>query len=308
MLDSVLAYLGFALVLVGLLSLIVPIRFLYVQTRSVAAVVATGGLLVVIVTYRCQYAQNRSPFPQQDLMIGCQSGSSTRDTSSVSLPPEKVFTAIRAVRANEILFFRTLIAIRRCGQPGPESILNAPEEMPLLDVATQTTFVVLADEPPRELVVGTVSYKVRASGKLTPEVFRRTLPRGVALATMNFLVTPDERGGSIVSTETRVYANDPSALRRFAAYWRVIHPGSDMIRRMWLRAIKRRAEGKVTASSGSEALFAKQARFSQSSLANLARHAGRAPPRTTTRLPGLSSSVRNVRPNCGSTRGTREQN
>jgi len=64
---------------------------------------------------------------------------------------------------------------------------------------------------------------------------------------MNFLVTSDERGGSIVSTETRVYVNDPSALRRFAVYWRVIHPGSDIIRRMWLRAIKRRAEGKISA-------------------------------------------------------------
>jgi hypothetical protein len=122
--------------------------------------------------------------------------------------------------------------------------------MPLLDVATQTTFVVLTDEPPREFVIGTVSSKVRPSGKLTPEVFRRTFPSGVALATMNFLVTPNERGGSIVSTETRVSANDPSALRRFAAYWRVIHPGSDIIRRMWLRAIKRRAEGKVNVSPG----------------------------------------------------------
>jgi hypothetical protein len=30
--------------------------------------------------------------------------------------------------------------------------------------------------------------------------------------------------------------------RQFAVYWRLIHPGSDIIRRMWLRAIKRRAE------------------------------------------------------------------
>ena len=41
---------------------------------------------------------------------------------------------------------------------------------------------------------------------------------------------------------TRVYAADASARRRFAAYWRVIYPGSALIRQMWLRAIKRRAE------------------------------------------------------------------
>jgi hypothetical protein len=59
---------------------------------------------------------------------------------------------------------------------------------------------------------------------------------------MNFLVTPDEGGGSTVITETRIYANNPSSLRRFGVYWRLIHPGSDLIRRMWLRAIAQRAE------------------------------------------------------------------
>ncbi|MEP6858175.1 MAG: hypothetical protein ABI994_07300, partial [Gemmatimonadales bacterium] len=62
-----------------------------------------------------------------------------------------------------------------------------------------------------------------------------------ALAAMNFLVTPDGRNGSLVSTETRVFANSPSARRRFARYWRLIYPGSALIRRMWLRAVKRRA-------------------------------------------------------------------
>ena len=58
---------------------------------------------------------------------------------------------------------------------------------------------------------------------------------------MNFAVTPHGPNGSIVSTETRVFASSPSARRRFAAYWRVIYPGSAIIRRMWLRAIEKRA-------------------------------------------------------------------
>ena len=169
-----------------------------------------------------------------------------RHTILVAAPPEKVFAAIHAVRADEIFLFRTLIAIRRCGQTGPESIMNPPEEKPLLDVATQTTFVLLEEEAPRELVIGTViaaPRAARAGGHLTPELFRKTLRPGVVLATMNFHVAADDHGGSSVSTETRIYANERSALRRFAVYWRVIHPGSDIIRRTWLRAIKQRAEG-----------------------------------------------------------------
>jgi hypothetical protein len=62
---------------------------------------------------------------------------------------------------------------------------------------------------------------------------------------MNFRVEADGASGSILSTETRVYATDEASKRRFAAYWRVIYPGSALIRRMWLRAIVRRAEAGV---------------------------------------------------------------
>ena len=80
-------------------------------------------------------------------------------------------------------------------------------------------------------------------GMLTPDVFQRTLPPGFTLASMNFVVRP-EGTGSFVTTETRVYANSPAGRRRFAAYWRTIYPGSSLIRRMWLLAIARRAEGR----------------------------------------------------------------
>jgi hypothetical protein len=252
MLDSVFVYLGFAVTLIGLLSFLRPMRFLSIRTRFSAAIAATTGLLAVVVILSLPARTKRVARPETKLdewMPAWQFDE--RHEIHVNAPPDKAFAAIRAVRANEILFFQTLTAIRRCGQPGPESIMNAPEEKPLLDVATQTTFVYLADEAPRELVVGTVVAAPRgihAPAKLTPEIFRKTLPPGVALATMNFLVTPDNHGGSTISSVTRVYGNNAPIVRRFAVYWRIIHPGSDIIRRMWLRAIKRRAEKKVAGS------------------------------------------------------------
>jgi hypothetical protein len=62
---------------------------------------------------------------------------------------------------------------------------------------------------------------------------------------MNFRLE-DEGETCLVSTETRVQTTDASSRRRFAMYWFVIYPGSALIRRMWLRAIKRRAEGHVS--------------------------------------------------------------
>jgi hypothetical protein len=151
-----------------------------------------------------------------------------------------VWRALFEVTAGEIRFFRTLTWIRRFGRGGVENILNAPPRRPVLDVALGSAFIKLAEEPPREIVIGTVV--IAPSGvdqPLTPEGFRSLERAGYAKAALNFLI---ERvpGGSVVTTETRVFATDPATRRRFAAYWRMIYPGSALIRRQWLRAVERR--------------------------------------------------------------------
>src|SRR5262245_32557245 len=59
---------------------------------------------------------------------------------------------------------------------------------------------------------------------------------------MNFYVEDAGGGVSRLVTETRVHATDAAARRRFAAYWRMIYPGSALLRVTWLRAIRARAE------------------------------------------------------------------
>jgi len=163
-------------------------------------------------------------------------------TIEVRASPERVFDAIKLVRADEILFFRALTWIRRGGQSLPPGILNAGQLESLIEVALNGGFVRLAEDVPRELVIGTVVMAPPGTrGTLMPSDFRRRLPPGFALAAMNFRVTETVPGHSLVSTETRIFANSPSARRRFARYWRLIYPGSAIIRRMWLRAVKRRA-------------------------------------------------------------------
>jgi hypothetical protein len=59
---------------------------------------------------------------------------------------------------------------------------------------------------------------------------------------MNFRVQESQLALCVVSTETRVWATDERTARTFALYWWTIRLGSGLIRRMWLRAIRRRAE------------------------------------------------------------------
>ncbi len=78
--------------------------------------------------------------------------------------------------------------------------------------------------------------------KPTAQWFKALDAPGFAKATMNFRLEDAGSQASVLTTETRVHATDAPTRRRFAAYWRVIYPGSSLIRRMWLRAIKLRAE------------------------------------------------------------------
>ena len=151
----------------------------------------------------------------------------------VAAPPDRAYAAIKNVTANEIALFQTFTWLRRCGQDGPASILNAPGDQPILDVAVKGGFTLLADEAPREVVFGT---PVTGAGSLRDD------PRALFQIAMNFRVVPDGPASSLIVTETRVFAKTPAAVSEFTRYWRVIYPGSAILRVTWLRAVRARAE------------------------------------------------------------------
>jgi hypothetical protein len=261
----IVVYLGLVTMFVGGVSAIKPLRFLAIHSRWQALAVVSVGLIVVVIGGALPARETRVSNARthlDDFMPAWQF--SEFHTLQVTASKEKVYTALNQVTADEILFFRTLIWIRRFGRPGPESILNPSPETPLLETATRTTFIVLAEEPQQEIVVGTLVAAPpnwHSSGKKTPEGFKAlaaSRQSGFALAAMNFRLedcpappqgktgaaspaTASSAACTLLTTETRVFATDASTRRRFARYWRVIYPGSSLIRRMWLRAIRKRA-------------------------------------------------------------------
>ena len=243
MVGSAVVYTGLAILLAGLIGCARPIGRLGVPTRARAVMIAVGGAALVVIGALLPAPESRIVRAETHLDAFAPVWQFNETHAlDIDAPPERVFDAIRNVRADEISLFQLLTWIRRGGRALPTGILNAGVDRPLLDVATKTTFVWLADDAPHELVVGTVVGAPSGTrGPLTPDLFQRTLPPGFALASMNFVVRPSGRGGSHVTTETRVFATSAGARRRFAAYWRVIYPGSALIRMMWLRAIQRRA-------------------------------------------------------------------
>src|ERR1051326_933976 len=217
-LDSFVLWIGGALFLGG--ALLTPWRRM--RRRSAIASMLGAMMMVIAIVLPVRERRATSRMTKIDQWMPVWQFDEQHQIH-VDAPPDRVYRAIHEVRASEIKLLLLLVSLRRGFRKGPESILNPSPERPILDVATATTFRWLADDAPHEMVVGT---KIGAN----------------CTATMNFLVMPDGRGGSNVSTETRVFASDAKALRAFKIYWRIIHPGSAIIRQMWLRAIKRRAE------------------------------------------------------------------
>ncbi|HEX2710870.1 MAG TPA: hypothetical protein VHM88_01420 [Candidatus Acidoferrales bacterium] len=246
MLGIGLIYAGLIATLVGTASLIKPISFLGISARPRGALVLGMGLIVAATGAFLPARDSRVEAIRTHLDEFAPAYQFNEvHRIQVRAPANRVYRAIKEVTADEILFFRTLTWLRRLGRPGPESILNAPERLPLLEVATRTSFLLLAEEPEREIVLGTLVLapaRAQIKAQPTPEDFKALGASGFVKATMNFRLAEVGADTCIVTTETRVYATDASARRRFAAYWRVIYPGSALIRRMWLRAVKQRAE------------------------------------------------------------------
>jgi hypothetical protein len=213
---SVLLYCAAATALAGAVLLLLPRK-----RRRGLAVFAIGIAFVLIAIFWPASEQHVSAVQSHLDEIAPRWQFEEHHAIQIDAPPERIWAAIHEVTAREIRFFQVLTAIRCMGCRG-ESIINAPDAKPILDVATNSGFRILADDAPRELVIGT-----------------RVSPR--TLAVMNFLIEP----GGRVTTVTRVFAESDGARRSFAIYWRIIRPGSGIIRRSWLEAIKRRAEAKT---------------------------------------------------------------
>ena len=246
MLAIFITYAGLIACFIGLVSLVKPLRWIGIPTRRRGACLFGAGVVVFLVGTNLPASETRieSPRTQLDRFAPVYQFHEVH-TIQVNASPEQVFQAIKEVRASEIALFRALTWIRRGGRDLPPGVLNPGTDEPLLSIVRRTGFLLLAEEPNHEIVVGTaviVTPGWQPKEKPTPEDYRRLRAPGFALATMNFLVEADAAGQTRVTTETRVYATDAATSRRFARYWRVIYPGSALIRRMWLRAIRLRAE------------------------------------------------------------------
>jgi hypothetical protein len=251
LLVSALTYAGIALILAGGISLLKPLRFLRIPSRRSGRRLVAFGLVLVSAGAWWPWPEERASGDAQLDAFVPEYQFVEFHAARVRATPDAVYRALRAVTADEIRLFRTLTWIRAPRLPwrrGHESILAPSPAQPILDVATRSGFVWLADERGREVAVGTVVC-CQPTRLASADQFRSLTRPGVAKAGMNFRIEDMGGGECQVTTETRVFATDPATRRRFGLYWAFIYPGSSLIRYGWLEAIRARAESGSLAPS-----------------------------------------------------------
>lgn len=111
----------------------------------------------------------------------------------------------------------------------------------------ETGFVLLADDRPRELVMGLAGRFWTPSPqleRLTPEEYVAFDRPGHAKVATNFLMEPRSPDSTLMTTETRILCLDQKARSSFRRYWTIIRPFSGLIRIEWLRLAARAAEAR----------------------------------------------------------------
>lgn len=109
-----------------------------------------------------------------------------------------------------------------------------------------TGFVVLAEVPAEELVIGVAGRFWRPDGGrcmgLTADDFAGFCRPGYGKVAWNFKLRSDSPESTVLSTETRIQCFGWAALWKFRLYWSLVGPFSGLIRKAILKQVKIEAE------------------------------------------------------------------
>ena len=159
---------------------------------------------------------------------------SERHEVEINAPAATVYAAVMACDLTPSPVVKWLFQLRRL-----------PWDDVTLDGLERIGFRTLRMYRDREMVVGLVGRFWTLSGGILAihsDEFVRFGAPGYAKAAFNFQLQPRGIGRTALTTETRIWCTSPRSKMLFGFYWAGIRPFSGLVRREWLRIVKRRAE------------------------------------------------------------------
>jgi hypothetical protein len=165
----------------------------------------------------------------------------------VSAPAALTFAVARTIDLSSLPVVRAIFKAR-------ELILRAtPDHRPrpkgLIEEMRALGWVVLAEVPTREIVLGSVTKPWEPNvtfRSVQPDAFAAFDEPGYVKIVWTLRADALDTNGAMFRTETRAVATDSYARARFRWYWSFLSPGIFVIRRMSLGLVKTEAERQVT--------------------------------------------------------------
>ncbi len=156
--------------------------------------------------------------------------------------------ALDIARRRDLLDSRLVRAIFEARQVILGGVPAAPRTpRGIVDECVALGWVVLAEEPRREIVLGAVTKPWEANPvfrSIPPAEFRTFSEPGYVKIVWTLRADPDGPDAAVFRTETRVATTDEEARKKFRTYWSFFAAGVWAIRRIGLAPLKKEAEAR----------------------------------------------------------------
>lgn len=246
---SVLVYSGIVMALCGLANVALPFRFLGIRSRAAGALILAGGVALSAAALFWPAATIRVAHPGSRLdEIMPEYQFSERHSARIHARPAQVMEAIRQSTFADMKSLMMLLKIRGAVLRTPAGSTAGFRDMRILDGFLKSGY--LFDSSEHEIAIFGL-WNARANRRPdvhTLQQFVDCREQGVVKMGFDFIVEEAGEGWSKVNAETRVSVVDPTS-RGMARYWRLMVPGSGLLRLQWLEGIKKAAESMPTALS-----------------------------------------------------------
>jgi len=165
----------------------------------------------------------------------------------INAPAAVVMSTAMEMELLESPVIRAIVKARELVLGGQPDTRPHPER--LLDQMRSIGWVVLAEKPDREIVLGSVTQPWVAAPvfrSVPAAEFRNFAEPGYVKIAWTLRADPIDEARATFHTETRVCTTDGAARRRFRNYWSFVAPGVEVIRMAMLRPLRRAAEKRFT--------------------------------------------------------------
>lgn len=242
-------WMGIILSIVGVVSIVEPVSFLFISSAEVARNVTMVGFFVCIASALWPAAVRKSPTTNQyiDKFLPEYSFNELH-TVRIKATTDEIKKVLHETGVKDIPAVHFLMRIRGIADENVDMSDRASKSNSGTDTfaTPDFNFFILSDEEFLTFMILKSSVLTKTKTAPPPEVnspkeFLDFDKPGYVKVAMNFKFEKVS-DGTLLSTETRVHGSGRGDGQRFARYWRIIYPGSAIIRRVWLDTIRRKAE------------------------------------------------------------------